>query len=166
MTETKTGLCDNCKEFKDIAYTDPVGREYCGPCFSVLAVPTVGRMVEYLIHTIPFAVGEVVECRTAGTLYDGIGVIDEVSIEPENFGTPVYPSFHVVIKEKAYPEAPDDLWYMETQLKRVEDDVTIKKYGEEPIRKDEDDDEVSQDKNHPLDTPGEEWDDTPNYPEV
>jgi hypothetical protein len=168
MAEVKTGLCEGCKDFKPIAYTDPVNREYCAGCFAVLPVPTVGRIVEYLIHTIPFMEGDVVECRTAGRLYDGIGVIDEVSIEPEKFGTPVYPSFHVQIKEKAYPEAPDELWYMETQLKRVEDDVTIKKYSspEDPKRGDEDDDEVSQDQSHPLDTPGEEWNDTPNYPEV
>lgn len=120
MTEVKTGLCDNCKEIRSIAYTDPVGREYCPGCFALLPVATPARIVEYLVRTIPFQVGDKVECRTAGVLYDGIGVIDEISVEPEKFGTPVFPSFHVAIEDKAYPDAPDSRWYCEQQLKKVD----------------------------------------------
>lgn len=121
MSTVTQGLCEVCKELKETAYTDPVGREYCGGCFSTLPVPTASRIVEYLMLTIPFQVGDRVECRTAGVLFDGVGNIDEISIEPENFGTPAYPSFHVTIDDKAYEDAPDELWYMETQLRRVED---------------------------------------------
>lgn len=126
MTET-LGLCESCKELKSIAYTDPVGREYCSACLITLPVPAVQRILAYLMVTIPFQVGDRVQCRTAGVLYDGIGVIDEVSISPENFGTPVHPSFHVTLTEKAYPEAPDALWYCEKQLRRVEGEL-----GEHP----------------------------------
>jgi len=114
------GLCESCKELKEIAYTDPVGREYCTGCFSELPIPTATRILEYLMLTIPFRIGDRVECRTAGALFDGVGTIDDISIELENFGTPTYPSFHVTIDEKAYPEAPDSLWYMESQLKKVD----------------------------------------------
>jgi len=80
---------------------------------------SITHIMEYLENTVPFQVGEQVQCRTAGVLYDGIGTIDEVSTDPEKFGTPVYPAFHVVLHDKAYPEAPDDCWYMETQLTKA-----------------------------------------------
>jgi len=115
-----TGLCETCRELKEVAWTDTLGRDYCAECFQALPVPTATRLLDFLMRTVPFQVGDKVECRTAGVLFDGIGTIDEVSIEPVNFGTPVYPSFHVVIETKAYPEAPDQLWYLEAQLKKVD----------------------------------------------
>lgn len=115
MTET-LGICETCRELKPTAYRDPIGREYCK---DHLPVPTVTRALGYLLATIPFGVGDRVEARTAGVLLDGVGVIDQISVEPENFGTPAHPAFHVVIEEKAYPEAPNALWYMEKQLRKV-----------------------------------------------
>lgn len=112
-------LCDICKEIAEVVFTDAYGRSHCGECFGRLPASTASLALEYLLLTIPFDVGDRVECRTAGALFDGVGVIDEVSVEPENFGTPAYPSFHVIIEDKAYPEAPDSLWYTETCLKRV-----------------------------------------------
>jgi hypothetical protein len=121
MTDT-LGVCESCKELKEIVYADSVGREYCDSCFSTMPVPTPTRIMDYLLRTIPFRVGDRVEARTAAVIFDGIGTIAEISIEPEKFGTPVYPSFRVVIEEKAYPEAPDERWYMEAQLKKVKGD--------------------------------------------
>jgi hypothetical protein len=118
----RIGLCESCREIKDITYTDPIGREYCAGCFATMPVATPERMVAYLMATIPFKVGDRVEARTAGVLYDGIGVIDEVSIDIEKFGTPVHPSFHVVFAEKAYDSLPDSVWYMERQLVAVSDE--------------------------------------------
>jgi hypothetical protein len=43
-----------------------------------------------------------------------------VSIDPERWGSPVFPAFHVVIEEKANDDAPDELWYWEQQLKKVD----------------------------------------------
>jgi hypothetical protein len=120
MSDPTLGLCESCRELKDVVYTDPIGREYCGDCFAGLPVPTPNRLLDFLTATIPFHIGDRVECRTAGALYDGIGTIDEVSFDPRNWGTPVYPSFHVTITDKAYDEAPDDLWYLEAQLKLVQ----------------------------------------------
>lgn len=117
---TEDWLCESCRELKPVAYTDPLGRQYCAGCFVNMPVPTVTRMAEYLLRTIPFQIGDTVECRTAGVLYDGVGTIDDISVELEQFGTPVYPSFHVSLTEKAYDGAPDECWYMETQLRRAE----------------------------------------------
>jgi len=117
-----TGLCEGCRELKPVAYTDSVGREYCAACAIVLPIPSANRLLEFLMHTIPFKVGDRVEARTAGALFDGVGVIEEVSMSPEKWGTPVYPSFRVRIEEPAYPEAPKERWYMEKQLRKVTDE--------------------------------------------
>lgn len=114
------GLCELCCELKEIAFTDSVGREFCANCTSSATVNSIPTVLAYLMATIPFSVGDRVECRTAGALYDGIGTIDDISMDPVNWGTPVYPSFHVKIEDKAYPEAPDELWYTEACLKKVD----------------------------------------------
>lgn len=122
-TETKTGLCESCKKLKPVAWTDEFDRDYCEECYQLFSAAQAANlfwMYSYLMATIPFKVGDRVEARTAGVLYDGIGTIDEVSFDPAKYGTPVYPSFHVVIAEKAYPTAPDALYYTETCLKLVE----------------------------------------------
>lgn len=120
LTDAKTGLCDSCRELKAVAWTDVVGREYCAECTSTLAVPSPNRLMDFLMITIPYRVGDQVRCYTAGALYDGIGTIDEVSFDLANFGTPVHPSFHVKITEPAYPEAPKSLWYTEACLQKAE----------------------------------------------
>lgn len=119
MTDTSVGLCEFCRELKPVAYTDTVGREFCGDCQSTVNAYSVPAMLAYLLLTLPFAVGDKVECRTAGALYDGVGTIDNISMDPADWGTVVYPSFHVTIEDKAYPEAPDELWYPEASLTRA-----------------------------------------------
>lgn len=119
MTEN-SGLCEFCRELKEVAHTDEVGREFCATCLDELTQVSGPTILDYLMVTIPFEVGDRVRCYTAGALFDGIGVIDEISMNPVKFGTPVYPSFLVHITEKAYPEAPDSLYYTEACLKPVE----------------------------------------------
>jgi hypothetical protein len=120
MTQTQ-GLCESCRELKPTAYTDPVGREYCAQCLITLPVPAVQRIITYLVATIPFQVGDRVQCRTAGVLYDGVGTVREVSISPEHFGTPAHPSFRVEIDEPAYDGVPAEVWYCEKQLRKVQE---------------------------------------------
>jgi hypothetical protein len=122
-TEIKTGLCTSCKLLKPVAFVDDFDREFCEECSTILLAAqavTNAWMYEYLMATIPFKVGDKVECRTAGVLYDGIGTVEKVSFDPAEYGTPVYPSFYCRIEEKAYPEAPDALYYTETCLQHVE----------------------------------------------
>lgn len=117
------GLCETCQELKPVYWTDAVEREYCEEC--VTAMQTAAQMSPtqiFMLATIPFKVGDRVKCHTGGTLYTGIGVIDEVSTDIKDFGTPFYPSFHVVFEEKAYPTVPDAIWYMEQQLQKVSSD--------------------------------------------
>lgn len=126
MSETQ-GLCESCKELKAVGHTDVYGREFCVDCAPMVTVSGPPIEILSLLATIPFHVGDKVEARTGGTLYDGVGHIEEVNIgfdedgnvSLEKFGTPVYPSFRVVFDEKAYDEVPDEVWYMEQQLKLV-----------------------------------------------
>ena len=39
----------------------------------------------FIAATTPFKVGDVVECRTAGEIYDGIGVVEEISTDLEQW---------------------------------------------------------------------------------
>lgn len=77
-----------------------------------------------LLAAMPFDFGDRVEARTAGTVLDGTGMIDSIDITFQHGGTPVYPMFHVRIEDKAYDEAPDDGWYTEVCLRRVEQKVS------------------------------------------
>lgn len=111
--------CQSCKERALIVAVDTVGRDVCTNC-----APSSEAFYEaglaYLRETIPFQIGDRVECRTAGVLFDGTGYIDAISNDLEYGGTPVYPSFHVVIENRAYDEAPEDAWYCESQLTHAE----------------------------------------------
>jgi hypothetical protein len=66
-----------------------------------------------------FQIGDRVECRTGGQIYDGIGTVVVVSMLPEELASPVCPMFRVVIDEKAYPEVPDFVWYSEICMTKV-----------------------------------------------
>ena len=115
-------LCDSCREIKPLFSTDIAGREFCQTCYEAQQPADPLLIWKFLMATIPFRVGDRVKCYTAGRLYDGIGTVDDVSMDPANYGTPVYPSFHVTITEKAYDSAPDALWYTEICLRRVNPD--------------------------------------------
>lgn len=112
-------ICESCRELKEPDHLDAVGRSYCRECWELLDTGP-SPMAQVLLATIPFKVGDRVECRIAGVLLAGVGTIDEVSTDLEKFGTLIYPSFHVKIEEKAYPDAPDDLWFMERQISLVD----------------------------------------------
>lgn len=111
-------LCASCKQMREPAATyDEL--DYCEEC-----LPTVSSSLQpevvglaYLLATIPFQIGERVECRTAGELYDGIGTVQEIDIDFKMGGTPVYPAFRVELEEKSDESLPDELWYTEMCLK-------------------------------------------------
>lgn len=115
----RVAVCESCRELKEPDHVDKVGRCYCRACWAVLD-PGPSPTTQALLATIPFKVGDRVECRIAGVLLAGVGTIDEVSTDLAKFGTVVYPSFHVRIEQKAYLDAPDDLWFMERQIKLVD----------------------------------------------
>jgi hypothetical protein len=112
-------LCYQCKELREIAYADPVDRGYCAECTAVMPIGSVARAMQFLSATIPFKVGDRVEARTAGEIYDGIGTVTEVSFDLVHGGTPVIPMFRVVIDTPADEHAPEQGWYPETFLARV-----------------------------------------------
>ncbi|QZE10428.1 hypothetical protein SEA_SCOOBYDOOBYDOO_82 [Mycobacterium phage ScoobyDoobyDoo] len=114
-------LCSTCRAIKEIAYTEPeTNRTFCRECALQLPPTTEELALLFIQLTCPFKVGDRVEARTAGTVFDGVGTVDQVSTQIINGGTPVYPSFHVVLETKEHDQAPDDAWYTEICLRRVE----------------------------------------------
>ena len=113
-------LCAGCKGIKDTQEDQATGLNYCVKCSGTTGIPSdvLGRL--WLMTTIPFKVGDVVECRTAAKLYDGIGVVRGVSFDPEHSGTPVNPSFQVELTEKADERVPDFVNYTECCLRHAE----------------------------------------------
>lgn len=112
-------LCFSCRTLQPIAYVDPVDRGYCVECVVTLPIGSVTRAMQFLSLTIPFKVGDMVEARTAGELFDGIGHVTEVYFDLAHGGTPIIPMFRVVIDEKADELAPDAGLYSEMCLTRV-----------------------------------------------
>jgi hypothetical protein len=98
-------VCEECSSFNIQAPHYPV---------------TIGS---FLVDSIPFHVGERVECRTGAVWRDGVGVIDEIDYAFKHGGTPVYPTFHVVIDEPVNEDSPSEAWYTEVCLQRVSDSV-------------------------------------------
>lgn len=114
-------LCYSCKELREAVYVDPIDRCYCADCVVNVAVPigSAVRAMQFLALTIPFQVGDRVEARTAGEFLDGVGTVVEIDMDLTHGGTPVYPMFRVVIDEKADEHSPDEGWYTECCLTRV-----------------------------------------------
>lgn len=119
-------LCGVCKTFQEIAYVDDDGtdRMYCAPC--LMAEPLTTDDWKFILLTAPwspfgppFKEGDVVEARCAGEIFDGIGTVHEIDMALAHGGTPVYPTWRVVLDTKAHDKAPDEGWYTENCLTRV-----------------------------------------------
>lgn len=114
-------VCYSCKHLRDIVHTDELERGYCSHCY----VPRDQLWAyNFMALTVPFKEGDRVECRTGGLLYDGIGVVEEVSTSLANGGTWVHPAFRVRFDTKAYDTVPDEQWYTEGCLTKVDEKVT------------------------------------------
>lgn len=113
-------ICIGCRLPRRVVRTDNNDLHYCAKCAAVLPEPSETRALKFLLATLPFTPGERVECRTGGQIYDGVGTVDDVSFDFEKTGgTIIYPAFHVVIDQPAYPDAPEEGWYNEATLQRV-----------------------------------------------
>lgn len=113
-------VCRGCKHLRPIVHTDELGMEYCAECAADLPKPSEVAGLEFLLASIPYGKGDRVECRTAGTMYDGAGEVTDVSFQVERGGgTLVYPAFLVKIDEPANEHSPAEAWYTETCLTRV-----------------------------------------------
>lgn len=114
---TSTGVCHGCKQLKELVYTDELDREYCKRCNADLPVPSEVLGLEYLMASVPYEEGDRVECRTAGVIFDGIGIVQDISFEiARGGGTPIFPSFLVKIDEPATESSPEQGWYHEICL--------------------------------------------------
>lgn len=114
-------LCFGCRQIVEIVYTEAdTNRTFCQQCVRQLPPTSEELALLFIALTNPFKVGDRVEARTAGQVYDGIGTVDDISTQIINGGTPVYPSFHVVLETKEHDLAPDDAWYTEICLRKVD----------------------------------------------
>lgn len=114
-------VCHSCKHLRDIIHTDELDRGYCSRCY----VPRDQLWAyNFMALTVPFDVGDRVECRTGGIIFDGVGTVEEVSTDLNNGGTWVHPAFRVSFEEKAYDSVPDERFYTESCLKKVSEKVT------------------------------------------
>jgi hypothetical protein len=113
-------LCYGCKAIKEIAYTEQgTSRTFCQECALQLPPTSEELALLFIQLTCPYKVGDRVEARTAGTVFDGVGVVTEISTQVINGGTPVYPSFQVELETKEHEKAPDKAWYTEVCLRKV-----------------------------------------------
>lgn len=114
------GLCWGCKNVAEIVHTDELERGFCTNCFDGQPVSREVLLAAWIAAHPPFLEGDRVECRTAGEVYDGVGVVAEVSVDPADLATPVCPMFRVIMEEKAYPEMTDEGWYSGICLAKVD----------------------------------------------
>lgn len=111
--------CFRCRRIRTLVSVDKdTGIGYCNECIEWKPITTEDKALQFLLETIPFRRGDVVECRTGARHYDGIGVVEEVSFRLQDGGTPVYPSFLVRLTEKSEESIPDSQWYTEICLKK------------------------------------------------
>lgn len=96
-------------------YEDSVTlRAYCTICAASEISSSRNVHLQFLSDLIPYEVGERVECWTAGTIYEGFGVVQRVSTDLIDGGTPVHPAYLVKLDEQEEP-----LWFTPICLKRA-----------------------------------------------
>ena len=137
MAETSfTDLCFGCKAFKEIVYTEGgTARPFCAAC-TEMQPPTSDEIAVLLLtapwspYGPPFRNGDVVQARAGAFVYDGTGVITDISMSLENGATPIYPTWLVVFTSKASDDVPDQYWYPEVCLKLISRKPTTGVTGE------------------------------------
>lgn len=101
----------------DEVFTDPLTLRSYGRCCAMQEkTSSRGAFYALLDKVLPLGPGCRVECRTAGTHYDGTGVVTDVSTDLENGGTPVHPAFLVSMDGSG-----ELVWYTEVCLTRIEE---------------------------------------------
>lgn len=126
-------LCFGCKSFQDITYVQGgTDNPFCSTC-AAMQPPTSDEIAMVLLtapwspFSVPFKPGDKVETRQVmasdGTnvefRMEGVGEVTDVYVDLEHGATLVYPTFRVVINEKAHEDAPDEGIYTEMCLTKV-----------------------------------------------
>lgn len=115
-------MCHGCKLPREIVYVnEDTALPYCVGCLvSFLPLSQSLRDAALLAATIPFSTGDRVEARLAGQVLDGTGTVTAVSTSLEHGATPVYPTFLVRLDEPAHDQCPDEAFYTENCLTKVD----------------------------------------------
>lgn len=121
MTDPSPSLCYICRLVRPIVHRDEdTGLGCCEDCIPLARLQVQDLLdLAFLSETIPFLPGDRVECRTAGIWLDGRGSVTAIDQQLEHGGTPVYPTFHVVIDEPVNDNSPTEAWYTEVCLTKV-----------------------------------------------
>lgn len=115
-------VCQLCKGVRElVTYDETIRQGRCADCVGTMPLDSRQAAALFLMATIPFKVGDRVEVRLAGELYEGVGVVREVSTDLEHGATLVHPTFKIEMLEKAYSEVPAFEWATENCLTRVEE---------------------------------------------
>jgi hypothetical protein len=125
-------LCYGCKLPQEHVYVHPdTGQGFCMTCAKGMPINPAEWALLLLTHPAsplgpPFIPGDVVECRRAATVYEGVGVVQGMSMSLEHGGgTPLYPMFLVTLTEKDNDEVPDQAWYAEVSLTKVKEKEAV-----------------------------------------
>ena len=96
-------LCGVCKNFRDIVWHEEgTRRPYCRDCLSQL--PLSSDEWAFILLTAPWS-----------------PFVQDMDMTLEFGGTPVYPTWRVVMTSKAREDALDEQWYTENCLTPVTD---------------------------------------------
>lgn len=99
---------------REIAYRDRITkRGYCAKCAESPITSSLDVAAQFTVDDTPYQMGELVECRTVGTIWEGIGEIVAISTSLEHGGTPVAPAYLVLMEDSRM------LWFTPVCLKRM-----------------------------------------------
>jgi len=98
---------------REVAYTDSITkRGYCSTCAASPVTSSLDVASQY-VESSPPEIGDVVECRTVGTIWEGFGEVIAISTKLEHGGTPVAPAYLVLMEDSRL------LWFTPVCLKRM-----------------------------------------------
>lgn len=107
-------LCSNQDRRLGIYEDEITLRPYCTVCAATEATSSRNVHLQFLSDLVPYVPGERVECWTAGTIYEGFGIVQRVSTDLIDGGTPVHPAYLVRLDDRDEP-----LWFTPICLKRA-----------------------------------------------
>lgn len=112
-------ICWGCKRARPVGSPDPLGRSFCAACQEIGGLQGAAAGIAFLAATVPFEPGDRVDCRLAGTRYEGRGTVEKVSMDPTEGGTVINPIFRIAF-DPGSPCGKAAGWHCEGDLSKVD----------------------------------------------